>query len=155
MVDWNEMARSIDSCYAVFVREISEPNEHALRIVLQEGDVSASPVAREVEGTLYENLHPIESTERSRIFELTWKSYIAYSVRKAHLAAHDKLELAVSGRLLCRYPRSRFLDYVSRSTTMVTADGGPSVHLRIIAQNHVVDVVSTDEPTIRLLQPPQ
>lgn len=152
MEDWNELARKIDSCYTVFVREISEPSENALRIILQEGDVSATAVAREVEGTLYENLHPIESTERSRIFELTWKRYIAYGVRNAHLAAHDKQELAVSGRLLLRYPRSRFLDYVSRSTTMVQADGKPSVHIRIVGQNHVIDVVSTEEPSIRLPQ---
>jgi transposase len=40
-----ELTRMIDSCYTIFVREISEPQENVLRLVLQEADVSSETVS--------------------------------------------------------------------------------------------------------------
>jgi hypothetical protein len=35
-----ELTQIIDSCYTIFVREISEPEENVLRLVLQEAEAS-------------------------------------------------------------------------------------------------------------------
>lgn len=148
-----ELTQIIDSCYTVFLREISEPEENVLRLALQEAEASAETVTREIGGTVIENLHVIEPTERSRTFELRWNQYIAYSVRNESFASQpDDSEVEVSGRLLRIYLKSHFLDYVSRATIASEQYPGPFTHFRIFSENHVIDVISTQMPEIQILR---
>jgi hypothetical protein len=77
----------------IFLREISEPEENVLRLVQQEANANSETVSVKVGGTTIENLRRIESTERSRTFELRWNQYIAYSVRNESFALQDDSEL--------------------------------------------------------------
>jgi hypothetical protein len=153
MPELAEMAQAIDSCHTIFLREISESEENVLRLVLQEANANSETVSLKVGGTTIENLHRIESTERSRTFELRWNQYIAYSVRNESFALQDDSELHLSGRLIRLYSKSHFLDYISRATLASEQYPGPYTHVRILSENHVVDVVSTQAPEIRLSQP--
>jgi hypothetical protein len=153
MPELAEVAQVLDSCYTVFLREISEPEENVLRLVLQEANANSETVSLKADGTTIENLRRIESTERSRTFELRWNQYIAYSVRNESFALQDDSELHLSGRLMRLYSKSHFLDYVSRATLANEQYPGPYTHVRILSENHVVDVISTQSPEIRLLQP--
>ena len=84
-----ELTEIIDSCYTIFMSEISEPEQNVLRLVLQEAEASPETVSHNIGGTVIENLHPVEPTERSRTFELKWKQYIAYSGPKVGWANID------------------------------------------------------------------
>jgi hypothetical protein len=153
MTALGELAQIIDSCYTIFVREISEPEENVLRLVLQEAEASAETVSRKIGGTVIEDLHVVGPTERSRTFELKWRQYIAYSVRNESFASpDDDSEVRASGRLLRTYSKSHFLDFVSRATIAGEQYPGPSIHFCVVSENHVIDVVSTQMPEIQIVR---
>jgi len=74
---------SLESAKYLYLRELSEPRDNSLRLVVQEavvnpaGLVRSHPELPELEGIL-KGASPIESTENCRSFELIWKRYVAY-----------------------------------------------------------------------------
>jgi hypothetical protein len=148
-----ELTEIIDSCYTIFVSEISEPEQNVLRLVLQEAEVSSETVSHNIGGAVIENLHPIRSTERSRTFELTWKQYVAYSVTNESFALpDDSFEVKASGRLFRTYSKSHFLEFVSRSTIATERYPGPYMHFCVVSECHAIDVISTRLPEVQILQ---
>jgi len=153
MTELAELRQIIDSCYTIFVREISEPEENVLRLVLQEAEASSETVSRKIGGTVIQNLHVVGPTERSRTFQLRWNQYIAYSVRNESFASpDDDSELRASGRLFRIYVKSHFLDFVSRATIAAEQHPEPSTHFCVVSENHVIDVVSTQMPEIQIVR---
>ena len=55
------------------------------------------------------------------------------------------------GRLLRKYQRSRFLDYVAACTIATDDFPGPLNHWGLICASHIIHVISTDEPEIQLV----
>jgi hypothetical protein len=155
MHDLPKLSQIIDSCYTIFVRQICEPRENVLQVIVQEAAVNHEPVSVQVGEAVIKNLKRIESTESSRIFQLTWDKYIAYSVRNESFVTLDDSEIVTSGRLLRIYSKSTFLEYVSRATFANQEHPGPYSHYQICSENHIVDVVSTEEPGISVLLPSQ
>ena len=75
---------SLESAKYLYLRELSEPRDNSLRLVVQEAVVNPIGSVRsshselpELEGIL-KGASPIESTENCRSFELIWKRYVAY-----------------------------------------------------------------------------
>ena len=148
----DELSKTIDSCQTLFLREICEPEENVLRLVVQEANASPQVETLDVCGTKFENVHRIESTERSRVFELTWNQYIAYNVTNESFSLpDDDSTKRLSGRLLRIYSKSPFLEHVSRATLATKEYPGPFTHICVVTEMHVVDVVSTQAPEIRIL----
>jgi hypothetical protein len=151
MTTFADLTRTIDSCYAIFVRGISEPDENVLRLVLQEAEVSSESESRQAGNTYLEG-YPIRPTEHSRTFELTWTQYVAYSVTNESFAsAEDDSEIRVSGRRFRIYSKSRFLDFVSGTTIASEQYPAPMTHFCVISENHVINIVSTQLPEMRIL----
>ena len=74
---------SLDSAKYLYLRELSEPRDNSLRLVVQEAVVyptgsvrSSHPELPELEEIL-RGTSPIESTDACQTFELTWKRYVA------------------------------------------------------------------------------
>jgi hypothetical protein len=152
MTELAELTQIIDSCYTIFVREISEPEENVFRLVLQEAEESSETVSHKIGGTVIENLHPVEPTEHSRTFELTWKQYIAYSVTNESFSSpDDDSAVRASGRLFRTYSKSHFLNFVSRATIASEQYPGPFKHFCVVSEMHVIDIVSTQIPEIQIL----
>jgi hypothetical protein len=141
----------IDSCYSLFLREISEPKENSLRLLLEEAFVLPEEVTIAVGGTEITGGHPIRSIEGSRLFEIVWDFYVAYSVRNESYVNHDQSEV-FSGRFARFYSKSHFLDYVSRATFACTEHPGPLQHIGFVAECHIIDVVSTGPPRVRQMR---
>jgi hypothetical protein len=151
MNDWNTEARKlageIDSCKYLYLREINEPRDNWLRLVVEEA-TAGTELMHVLPGTNIEMPgQAIESNEDCRLFNLVWKGYIAYSVRDESYAAADSNELH-SGKLFCLYSKSHFLEYISHSTFASEDHPGPFQHVGIVCLNHVVDVVSDKAPEI-------
>ena len=146
------MREEIDACKCIYPREIGEPEDNALRLVIIEAKADGAPVDVEVmPGKLVRGLCAIESDANCRAFEFVWPSYVAYSVRNESFTTLDKEEVW-EGRLLCLYSKSHFLDYVARATFASVDYPGPLRHWGINCLNHIVDVVSTVEPQVRAIQ---
>jgi hypothetical protein len=142
----------IDSCSGLFLREIAEPRENCLRLLLEEAFALPEEVTVRVGETEIIGCHPVRSTESSRLFEIIWDGYVAYSVIAESFTSLDESE-EFSGRLARVYSKSHFLDYVSRATLACKEYPGPLQHTELVCERHVIEVVSTESPWIRQVRP--
>jgi hypothetical protein len=147
-----DVISALNSCEYLYLREISEPADNRLRILIEEAGATPRLTSREIGGVEFSDLRAIESSDLSRLFEIVWESYIAYSVRNGSFTVLDAYEVIESGRIACVYSKSRFLDYVSSGTIATSEYPGPFRHIGLNCLNHVVDVISTAVPAIRELR---
>jgi hypothetical protein len=142
----------INACEYIFLRDYWEPEENALRIVIEEAKANGplqdilSPSGR----IIIRDTVAIESDPTCRVFALEWPSYVAYCVRNESFTSWDNEE-AFEGRHFRVYSKSHFRDYVARGTFATDDYPGPLKHWCIVCQNHLVDVVGCVEPEISRL----
>ena len=132
------------------MEQIGEPSGNVLRLVVAETFVRAEAESRNIAGVIFEGLHRIEPTENSRRFELIWDSYIAYSVTNESFGSTQGPGSLDSGRHLRHYTESPFLTFVRCSTIATHEYPGPYIHLQLLTESHIVDVVSENSPLMRL-----
>jgi len=130
-------------CKYLYLDALSEPEDNALRAVVLE---ARSDMAVSTATVPVTNVSPIEHTRGCRVFEVTWDSYIAYSVRNESYAQNGSD--AFEGNLFRLCSKSHFLDYVACATFATSDYPGSFRHWSIVCLNHVVDVVSQVEPKV-------
>ena len=133
-----------------FAREITEPEENSLRVVVVES--TTLPDMAEVSGT---NLmaYPVVVDERSPSLELLWEQYIAYAVEDESYAQHDDMEdIYPLQSMLIERRASAYLTYL-RSASFASVDyPGTFSHWQLICQNHTVNVASTAPPRLTWIE---
>ena len=149
-------ADSINSCKYLFLQEIGEPSENELHLVINEA-VATRPVSTESLSVHPSEIRKLLASAKAilhepgcRIFEITWISYIGYSVRNESYALPEPESSVGKGALFVKYETSRFLDSVTASTFASADYPGAFKHWAIYCQNHVVDVASTENPIIKV-----
>jgi hypothetical protein len=145
----------LNSVKYLYLREISEPRDNSLRIVVQEavlnpaGSVGTYPELPEL-AEIMKDAVPIESTEKCMSFELSWKRYVAYLVTEECVGScGDYKDEKYESGLLRVYTKSHFLEHLDRDT------GGhsePIQHYKLICLNHLIDIASYAPPEIRELE---
>lgn len=155
----SDAVKQLNATKYVDLREISEPNKrvfNSLRIIVEEAVVNeAAGVAsdRPELAHLLAGAHPIESVEGCKLFQLSWKHYLAYLVTEELVgsnAPNGYADEVYTGMILRVYTESHFLDHVMRDT------GGhveEILHYKLICLNHLIDVVSYYSPDVRVLSP--
>ena len=69
-----EIFSELNFCRYIYLREVSEPGNKKLRLVLEETTPARKLESVVVEGVNFTDLRALESTEFSRLFEVTWDS---------------------------------------------------------------------------------
>jgi hypothetical protein len=153
-------ASELDSVQYLYFRELSEPRDNSLGLVVEEAMVNHSGVSRGTPGLLAPELasilkgaSPIEPVEGCRIFEIYWKRYAAYLVTEELVgsnAANGYDDESYTGRVLRLYSKSHFLNHLTRDT-----GGHPDLlqHYKLICLNHLIDVAAYAPPEVRLVAP--
>jgi hypothetical protein len=141
----------LDSCRYLDLRELREPHENGLRLLIQEADASPIEETLKIDEIELKGSRAIKATKTSRTFELLWQRYVAYSVRNESFTGGASADEAFSGRLIRFYTKSYFFDYVEKATFACTDFPGPLTHICLVCLNHVVDVIAVDLPTITVL----
>jgi hypothetical protein len=147
---------SLNSVKYLYLRQLSEPQDNSLRIVVQEAieNRSAPPSARtEIPELLdiVKDSRPIESVEGCKTFELSWERYAAYLVTEELVGSCGSYDDEIyTGKLLRVYTKSHFLDYLARDTG---AHVEPVQHFKLVCLNHIIDVGCYAAPDIRLTDP--
>jgi hypothetical protein len=146
----------LDSCEYLFLKELSEPRDNSLRLVVQEAVVNPAGLVRphaelpELEGIL-KDASPIESTENCRSFELIWKRYVAYLVTEECVGSCGSYDDEIfAGKLFRVYTKSHFLEHLARDT------GGHTetvLHYKLTCLNHLIDVAAYAPPEVRQVGP--
>ncbi len=144
----------LNSAKYLFLREVSEPQDNSLRVVVQEGKASPDAVGAIRSGVpevteIQKTAFLIESLEGCRSFELTWERYVAYLVTEEIVGSCGKGDDEIyEGGLLRLYTKSHFLEHLARDTGGHT---GQIQHYKLVCQNHLIDVASYGPPDIRLI----
>ena len=147
------LSDEIDLCEYLYLRELSEPRDNALRFMVEEARVSPNKATVPLPG-IEISAKEIISDSLCHFFELVWTSYIAYAVRNESYTTVDESVRIDSGRLIRLYSESKFLDCVKKGTIASEDYPGPHNHVQLVCLIHVIDVVSTSTPEIRTLRPP-
>jgi hypothetical protein len=143
----------IDSCETLFLRDIREPRERSLRLLIEAGSTNPEVTTLTIAGTTITGLHRVESNDQSPLFEILWETYIAYSVRNESYVGPDAPEEVSVGLHMRLYSRSRFLEYVSQATFACPEYPGPLQHVGVRCECHLIDVVATALPSVRRIRP--
>ncbi|HEY2822066.1 MAG TPA: hypothetical protein VGJ06_13570 [Candidatus Acidoferrum sp.] len=146
----------LNSTKYVYLRELTEPRDNSLRLLVQEAVVNPAGVVGihlelpELAGLL-RDASPIESTDACRSFELTWKHYVAYLVTEELVGScgHNGDEV-FTGSVFRVYTKSHFLEYLARDTGGHTQ---PLLHFKLICLNHLIDVAAYDAPEVKQVGP--
>ena len=143
---------ALNSAKYLYLRELSEPRDNSLRLVVQEaianpdGLVHPHPELPELEEIL-RGSSLIESTDACRVFELTWERYVAYLVTEECVGSCGQDDDEVyTGQLFRMYTKSHFLEHLSRDT------GGHTesvLHFKLTCLNHLVDVAAYAPPEVK------
>jgi hypothetical protein len=135
----------LDSVEYLYLRELSEPQDNSLRLVVQEavvnpaGSVLSHPDAPELDEILRDG-SPIESTDACRTFELIWKRYVAYLVTEECVGSCGKYDDEVfTGKLFRVYTKSHFLEHLARDTGGHTDE---ILHYKLTCLNHLIDIAA-------------
>ena len=86
----------------------------------------------------------------ARALEIVWDWYVAYCVRNESFARSEDLN-EVPTDMLVERPRSAFLDFLAKATFASPEYPGTLKHWELICLNHVIDVVATTNPVIKVL----
>jgi hypothetical protein len=147
---------SLNSVKYLYLRELSEPKDNSLRIIVDEAvdnRSAPSPVCPDLPelGKILKGSWPIESTASCKRFELFWKYYIAYLVTEECVGSCGGYSDEVyTGELFRVYTKSHFLEHLARDTG---AHAEPIQHFKLICLNHLIDIASYTRPEIRVVDP--
>ncbi len=144
-----DMIEQINSCDWFYLAQIGEPKDNMLRLVIEEA-VLGTPEDINLGGLPLPQAQRIISTDQCLAYEIIFRTYIAYVVCNESFAKSDPGDV-FTGRHFRMYRKSQFLSYVRETTLACDLHPGPYKHFEIICLNHVVDVASVDEPSIRIL----
>ena len=137
----------VDACVDLYLEALSDPAGNQLLLQLVEetrGPVQDVAIAG---GAVIRGVHPIGPAPGCRVFEVFWPSYVAYLVRNESYAQPVDGDEYV-GRKFRVYERSHYRDFVARATWATDDFPGPLTHWCVLCQDHIVDVISKDEPVI-------
>ncbi len=95
---------------------------------------------------------PVEHQSNDRCFEITWDHYNVYQVLNESFDSGNGPEEVYEGNLLRKYLKSRYLRFVEEVFENVQALDPGHRHWAVVGQNHIVHVISSAEPSIRVLQ---
>ena len=138
----------INSCKYLYLKEISEPEDNSLRVIIEE---AAEGNESEIASGAGLSGNEIVVTNESQVFEIYFDSYIGYSVVDESLALPDDSEV-FDGRVFCVYEKSNYLDYLGKASFASEDHPGPFVHYGFNCLNHIIDIASADEPEIKKLK---
>ncbi len=135
----------------LYLRELKEPKDNSLRIVVGEAAVRRSAQARPEAAGTFTEMSRIETTKDYSSFELFWNHYVAYLVTEELVGSNGTCDDEVfTGGVFRIYTKSHFLEHLARDT------GGhfePILHYKMICLSHLIDVASCTPPEIRQISP--
>ena len=95
----------------------------------------------------------VDANDPERSFEIRWPSYISYAVRSEHFCQWDAEEVWEGKHVFRIYSKSKFLDFVERSTFATSDFPGPFKHYQIQSLYPIIDVASCDAPEVTVVEP--
>jgi hypothetical protein len=148
---------SLNSVKYLYLRELTEPRDNSLNLVVQEAIANPAGAGQPFSGELPElveltrSASPIESTDACRTFQLTWKRYVAYLVTEECVGSCGKYgDEIFTGELFRVYTKSHFLEHLAKDTGGHTEE---VFHYKLTCLNHLIDVAAYGPPEVKQIGP--
>ena len=138
----------LDGHRYLYLTGISEPEDNALRLRIEEGRVPE--VEEGSDGMIG---RPIVADARSAAYQVLFPDYVAYAVVNESFDRPSESDEAFTGRLVRRYTRSRFLDFIAAGTSASASYPGRFTHYEFCCLNHLVSVAAVSPPQVTRLKP--
>jgi hypothetical protein len=157
-MNWRDVARELNECGYLYLRWIGEPEELRLRLVIEEARVQDRPViptSRPPElQKILSDARPIKSDEGCRLFEIIYSDPISYTVLNESYGVYPTTPEVFTCKLFREFSWSYLLEMTRKTTYANDEHPGPLPlqHHSIACLNHVIDVITTREPEMRLLR---
>jgi hypothetical protein len=132
------------------VAELCEPEQNALRLIVEE--MTLNRASRAKLPPPLDDAIPVEHQSNDLCFEITWDRYNVYQVLSESFDSGNGPEEVYEGNLFRKYTTSRYLRFVGEAFKNVQFLDPGHQHWAIVGQNHIVDVISSAEPLIRVLR---
>ncbi len=128
---------------------MAEPDENSLRILINRCKVDNQSEAVKVGEQVIMDSYPIEVDDGLPIIQLDFESYVSYSIINESFTVMDEYEI-FDGGVFRIYTKSRYLDFVKLGTIAEHINPNEHfVHYQIPCLNHIIDVISYEEPKIK------
>jgi len=137
----------------IYLNSIFEPEDNALIVDIERCKISGNVAEEKTEGSTSSasSYASIDVDYALPIIRLTFDWYIAYSVRNESFTVIEEYEM-YKGSAFAVYSKSRYLDFIEVGTIADDIHPGPFKNYGIHALNHIIDVVSTEPPSISVIQ---
>ncbi len=129
------LIEQIDTHQFIYLIEIGEPRDNALRLIISEAQARKTPEDVVIEGFTLTNSKELIADEACTAYEVIFQNYVAYSVRNESFVTVNDSEVS-TGRLFQTYSQSRFLNYVRVATFASDDFPGKLAHYGINCLNH-------------------
>ena len=146
-------------CQYLFLRWICEPEDNRLRLVVEEARVQTQKAvsyqneAMREFAEIFQGASPIESDPDCRLFEIIYNHYISYTVTNESYGKYPQPPEAFTGKLFREFQWSYLLEWTRKVSYANDEHPGPGPlqHHEIVCQNHVLEVITTESPIVRLI----
>ena len=145
------MKTILDSAYTFYLEEISYRQNKGLQITLVEAFEGQEQVSLQVTENLRVKAHPIQTTEHSRRFMISFDRPVAWQVVDESWCSFDENEFTASSGALQVIQNSKYFEYVKKQHGWYEHSIGPAKHYRVITENEIIEVISCDEPAVESL----
>jgi len=141
---------------APFLVKAEENGENCLRLEVElsaraQAQLGAADTSNVILNKILSETVPIlRSKER---YEIIFENYIMYNVRNESYCSWDDYEIR-DGKYFIVFKRSRLLDLLPQLTDCQLCEDGSAypdrwLHYGIYCQNHIIDIISHNEPAIQ------
>ncbi|KZD38168.1 hypothetical protein B4083_2633 [Bacillus cereus] len=132
----------------IYLNKLIEPEENLLRVLIDRCKVNKTKGLMKIKNEVEIEASSIDVDDNLPIVQLDFESYVAYSVTNESFTVMDDYEIS-EGRIFRVYSKSRYLDFVKTGTIAeFIFPEEQFVHYQIPCLNHIIDIISYDEPKI-------
>ncbi|MDE6731863.1 MAG: hypothetical protein K2J77_03195 [Oscillospiraceae bacterium] len=157
---FEELDTELSSGFAPFMISLSEGEDNELSVTISPSEVGErrdfsekdepNPAIRE----LLSSSRPILPNE-NKAFTITFEGYILYQVGNESYCSGDPRD-KFTGKFLRVYESSALLERIGElSDAQILKDGtfypGKWAHYEIVTQNHIISVISLNEPKVSII----
>lgn len=136
----------------IYLEDIFEIEDNYLRLTLSRSKLNkvSDPIIIDANHSIKVD-SSIDIDYSLPIIQLDFNWYIGYSVLNESYTVWDDYQ-KFEGKSFRIYNKSRYLDFIKAGTIASVDYPGPFKHYGIACLNHIIDIVSVDEPMIKEIQ---
>ncbi|MFK4329573.1 hypothetical protein ABH955_000225 [Bacillus sp. RC240] len=132
----------------IYLNKLIEPEGNSLRVLIDRCKVNKTKGLMKITGEVEIEASSIDVDNNLPIVQLDFETYVAYSITNESFTVMDDYEIS-EGRIFRIYSKSRYLDFIKTGTIAeFIFPEEQFVHYQIPCLNHIIDIISYDEPKI-------